>query len=299
MPEFCKSYFPGHKTHWIPATRVYTETRRIPITIKRIKGTEFEITRQNQETKTLHHHDPVRLNRFIAKHPNAFNEIDGTAFITCKLSGSTAWFNMSPEPLQPCPYQSRSEMSETYLSSNIIVGYNNGTTWLLSDERPADLKTEDIPQETTFVITACDPKSDPATLQENHVNTLALEQDLKNNNLEYHIGWGSSEDGLHAELSFCVPVAEPEAVDATRQLLTELAIDYEQNAIFEITGTRVTLVPCLDAQATGTTIKYATLVAQPQSHFRQLLNSLRWVAEVDPNDLKQLNNIIEEAKKNA
>ena len=183
-------------------------------------------------------------------------------------------------------------MNETYLSSNILIGFANGTTWLLSDQKP---ETEVTPPTTqTFIITACDPRSQKATLQENHVNTLALEQDLVRNGLEYFIGWGSSQDNLHAELSFCVPVTEPEAADATRHLITELAKDYGQNAIFEVNGNEVTLIPCLDPEAKGKVTKYATLLAEPQSKFKQLLNSLRWVTEVDPEDVKYMNNLINE-----
>lgn len=189
-------------------------------------------------------------------------------------------------------------MNINYLASNILVGYANGTTWLLTDT-PTEESEETQPATTTFVITACDPQSQEATLMDNHVNTLALEQDLKRNQLEYHIGWGSSIDNLHAELSFCVPVETPEAIDATRHLLTELAKDYEQNAIFEITGNQVTLVPCLDKNAKGTVTKYATQAAQPQSSLRQLLNSLRWMTEISPEDLKQVNALIEEKTKNA
>ena len=193
----------------------------------------------------------------------------------------------------------RKTLNDNYLSSNILIGYANGTTWLLSDEQPKNDSQETQPQTTTFVITACDPRSEKATLHENHVNTLALEQDLKRNGLEYYIGWGRSDDKLHSELSFCVPVPEPEALDATRHLLTELAKDYEQNAIFEITGTEVRLVPCLDPNAIGLTTKFASKIAEPQSHFRQMLNSLRWMTEITPEDLDQLDALIEEKTKDA
>jgi hypothetical protein len=180
-------------------------------------------------------------------------------------------------------------LKDIYLQSNIIVGYANGTTWLLSDQKP---ETEEAPPTTqTFVITACDPRNQKATLQENHVNTLALEQDLVRNGLEYFIGWGSSQDNLHAELSFCVPVTEPEAADATRHLITELAKDYGQNAIFEVNGNRVTLIPCLDPEAKGEVTKFATQLPEPQSKFRNLLDSLRWITELEPHQFKTLDEL--------
>lgn len=188
-------------------------------------------------------------------------------------------------------------MKDTYLSSNILVGYKDGTTWLLSDQEPND--PQQPPTVTTFVITACDPQGNPATLEQNHANTLTLEQDLIRLGLEYYIGWGSSQDNLHAELSFCVPVEDEVAVDATRHLLTELAIDYEQDAIYEITGKLVKLVPCLDKTATGAIIKFATQIAEPQSKFKQLLKSLRYITEPDPADIKYLTDMIEEKQKNA
>lgn len=180
-------------------------------------------------------------------------------------------------------------MKDIYLSSNILVGYDDGTTWLLSDQKPENEGTP--PSITTFVITACDPRSIKATLEENHLDTLALEQDLIKNGFTYHIGWGSSQDNLHAELSFCVPVSEPETVNATRHLLTELAKDYGQNAIFEVNGQRVTLLPCLDPEAKGEVIKFATQLAEPQSKFRNLLDALRWITELEPNQFRTLDEL--------
>jgi hypothetical protein len=293
MPRFCNSYEAGHFTHWIPATKVHVETRRIPIEIKYLSGNEFEITDPKTKTShTRHHHEADRLAAFVASHPGSFAIVEDTSFIVSVQKGAVFWFNMSNESLRPCPSQKRETVNNIYLSSNILVGYANGTTWLLSDQKPEDEQTP--PTTQTFIITACDPGSQPATLQENHVNTLALEQDLIRNGLEYFIGWGSSQDNLHAELSFCVPVTEPEAADATRQLVTDLARDYGQNAIFEINGNHVTLIPCIDSDAKGEVTKYATLLAEPQSKFKQLLNSLRWLTEVDPEDLKYMNNLISE-----
>ncbi len=180
-------------------------------------------------------------------------------------------------------------MKDIYLSSNILVGFDDGTTWLLSDQKPETEETP--PNTTTFIITACDPRSIKATLEENHLNTLALEQDLIKNGLGYHIGWGSSQDNLHAELSFCVPVSTPEAVDATRHLIVELAKDYGQNAIFELNGNRVTLIPCLDPEAKGEVTKFATQLPEPQSKFRNLLDSLRWITELEPHQFKTLDEL--------
>jgi hypothetical protein len=182
------------------------------------------------------------------------------------------------------------EISELYLSSNIRVGFADGSTWLFTDQTPKE--SQQPPGIKTFVITACDPKGVPAELSTNHLNTLALEQDLINNELEFFIGWGSSQDNLHAELSFCIPVNEPEAEDAIRELVADLAFKYEQNAIFEITKNEVTLVPCLQKTATGTKSKYAIKLDEPQSKFRALLDSLRWAAEVDPRDLVELDRFI-------
>lgn len=183
-----------------------------------------------------------------------------------------------------------SKFSELYLSSNIRVGFADGTTWLLSDSKPQNPET--LPNETTFVITACNPKSQEATLQQNHLNTLALEDDLIKNGLEYHIGWGTSEDNLHAELSFCVPVREPEALDATLYLIRELAIKFEQNAIFEISETEVKLIPCLDPTAIGAITKYATRLEETQESFKSKLGILRWAAEADPRDFAELDRFI-------
>ena len=180
--------------------------------------------------------------------------------------------------------------TELYLSSDIRVGFADGSTWLFTDQKPHE--SQQPPGIKTFVITACDPKGVPAELSTNHLNTLALEQDLINNELEYFIGWGSSQDNLHAELSFCIPVNEPEAEDAIRALSIDLAIKYEQNAIFEITSHEVTLVPCLVKTATGTKTKYAFKLDEPQSKFRALLDSLRWVTEADPRDLAELDRFI-------
>jgi len=293
MPELCQSFWPGHVTHWIPVLRVYAETPRDPIQIEHLGGTAFRVLDLNtQETHIWHHHQPRRLARYLGEHPLNVVRVRGAEYVIVKHPDGGYWFNMSLTEINECPAQKAEQMTETYLASNILVGYSNGTTWLLSNQKPKEEATP--PATTTFVITACDPRSEKAELQQNHVNTLALEQDLIRNGLEYHIGWGSSQDNLHAELSFCVPVADKVAIDATRYLLTELAKDYEQNAIFEIIGTRVKLVPCLDPNAVGEVTKYATQIAEPQSHFKQLLNSLRWIAEVDPADLAMLDELINE-----
>ena len=181
--------------------------------------------------------------------------------------------------------------TELYLSSDIRVGFADGSTWLFSDRKPD--QTQQPPGTKTFVITACDPKGVPAELSTNHLTTLALEQELINYELEYFIGWGSSQDNLHAELSFCIPVNEPEAEDAIRALVTDLAIKYEQNAIFEITNNEVILVPALLKTATGTKTKYAIKLDEPQSKFRALLDSLRWATEIDPQDLKAFNQLFD------
>ena len=318
MPVFCNSNWPGHEPGGLSAHKSNERAERIRVSLKYIGGSEFRVTLSGTEsTLNLHHHDPARLAGLIDLVPRAFYFVEGSNYLNLIINGGRELISMSPTPLTTCSlgrWAPKSPPSNTviqfppaeprkapifhkYLTSNILVGYKDGTTWLLSDTEPVDEQLP--PSVTTFVITACDPKGKPATLEQNHANTLLLEQDLIRLGLEYYIGWGSSQDNLHAELSFCVPVEDKIAVDATRHLLTELAKDYEQDAIFEITCKLVKLVPCLDKNAEGAIIKHATQIAEPQSKFKQLLKSLRYVTELAPEDLKYMTDLIEEKQKNA
>jgi hypothetical protein len=318
MPVFCNSNWPGHEPGGLSAYKSNERAERIRVSLKYIGGTEFRVTLFGKEsTLNLHHHDPVRLAGLIDLVPRAFYFVEGSNYLNLIINGGRELISMSPTPLTTCslgrwapkspprntviqfpPEETRkAPIFHEYLTSNILVGYKDGTTWLLSDTEPEEEQRP--PTVTTFVITACDPKGKPATLEQNHANTLTLEQDLIRLGLEYYIGWGSSQDNLHAELSFCVPVEDKVAVDATRYLLTELAIDYEQDAIYEITGKLVKLVPCLDKKAEGAIIKFATKIAEPQSKLRQLLKSLRWTQDITPEDIAFLNDLIKEKQKDA
>ena len=198
---------------------------------------------------------------------------------------------ITPEHI--CEPETDNSLQTTYLQSNILIGHLDGTTWLLTDQTPKNEQEQTPLQTTTFVITACNPGSKRATLAQNHANTLLLEQDLIRNGLEYQLGWGSDEPGLHAELSFCISITNPEAVDATRHLLTELAKDHGQNALFEVEGSKVTLLPAR-INVTGTTTKHAIKLAEPQSELKQKLNALRWIPEITEREYQGIQSISNE-----
>ena len=278
MSKRCQSYHSGHDTHWIPVLRVYTDTPREPIQIVHLEGAAFEVTEiANNQKHIWHHHQPARLKSFIAKHPDAFNRVAGTTFITCELEVSAFWFNMSNTELQECPAQKAEAMNEIYLASDVLVGFNDGTTWLFTDKETTNEATP--PQATTFVISACNPHSEPKDITANLHASLALEDDLKRHGFTPNLGWGQNQEGTIHELSFCIEV-EPEGADATRELLTQLAREYGQNAIFEITGNEVTVLSCDPRHESLTKLKKAVKLAEPQSALKEKLEALVWLTNL-------------------
>jgi hypothetical protein len=165
------------------------------------------------------------------------------------------------------------ELINTYLSSDVIVGLPDGSVWKFSDS--LDPETHKAPEGTCFVITACNPRGFHSSLEDNHEATVDLEEALTSKSLRYGIGWGQDSDNTHFEVGFCVPTTN-ENLEDTRFELQELAVRFHQNAIFEIEGNVVTLLPGVEFLE-GQRVKGAIKIADDQDREQAALQTLRWM----------------------
>lgn len=165
------------------------------------------------------------------------------------------------------------DLINTYLSSDVIVGLPDGTVWKFSDN--LDPETHKAPEGHCFVITACNPHGFLASLQENSEATVDLEDALSQKGLRFGIGWGKDTDDTHFEVGFCVP-ATKEKLEDTRYEIQKLALRFRQNAVFEIEGNVVKLLPGI-APLEGQRVKGAIKIADHQKKEQDAIATLRWL----------------------
>jgi hypothetical protein len=186
-----------------------------------------------------------------------------------------------------------SDYTETYLNSDILIGFTDGSTWLLTDE--AQPETTDLPNRHTIIISACNPGSKPASIEENLFATQALERKLAQNNLNYALGWGKDRGNAVAEISFCIEIVEPESRDAIADTLIELAREFGQNALFEVKGNQVSLI-ALSQSVKGTRTKHAKRLVETQEQLAELYQALNWATDPTKEESQAITDLINELK---
>jgi len=101
----CVTYDFGHNTFWMAAMKYGREKSFAPATVVHVEGQQFTVTSMGR-TWTFYFHDPEIVNKFIARAPDGFKHVLGTDYVTGETEQGRAWFNMSKEPLEPCPEKS-------------------------------------------------------------------------------------------------------------------------------------------------------------------------------------------------
>ena len=91
------------------------------------------------------------------------------------------------------------------------------------------------------IITAYNPDGLPTTDERNLEADVALESELRSAGYRLHRITGGSEDGVHLEPGWGVPIGLPGAVEFGRR--------YRQLAIFAVRAGRLALVDCEDGSA--------------------------------------------------
>lgn len=172
-------------------------------------------------------------------------------------------------------------MSKDLANSDLLIGLPDDTTWLLTDDHTGN--HEQIQPNHTLIISAAKPWN---TLEQNHVNSIHLWDALGKNGFDFNIGWASNQPNLLAELTFCIPVPEPEAKDAIKATLIELTKTYGGYFIAEVQGNQVAITN-LETNETTTKTKGAIKLAQTQGYLQELLKTLFWA--IDPSEDKLAN----------
>jgi hypothetical protein len=114
MPTNCQSYQPGHHIHWIPATRVWNDEPRHPISsIEANTDDTFTIV-LNGQTKVMHYHDPKYLRAVLERNPDETWLAVGDTGAIQTDDQVAKWIHLSPSPVKNCAAAYIKEIHDNY-----------------------------------------------------------------------------------------------------------------------------------------------------------------------------------------